>query len=87
MKLKYIDNLPYDIKYKILEEFINDDFKETKIIKEIYVLSHIDIFKNMDSIFRKYNLMKDSLLLKKVQEKIEPSSFVGKCLKIYCVRL
>ena len=59
MKLKYIDNLPYDIKYKILEEFINDYFKETKIIKEINVLSHINIFKNIDDIFRKYNLLFD----------------------------
>ena len=87
MKLKYIDNLPYDIKYKILEEFINDYFKETKIIKEINVLSHIDIFKNIDHIFRKYHLMNNSLLLKKVQEKIKPSSFVSKCLKNYCKRL
>ena len=87
MKLKYIDYLPYDIKYKILEEFINDYFKETKIIKEIYVLSHIDIYKNIDHIFRKYNLINKPLLLKKVQEKIKPSSFVGKCLKNYCERL
>ena len=87
MKLKYIDNLPYDIKYKILEEFINDYFKETKIIKEINVLSHINIFKNIDDIFRKYNLINKPLLLIKIQEKIKPSSFVRKCLKNYCERL
>ena len=87
MKLKYIDNLPYDIKYKILEEFINDYFKETKIIKEINVLSHINIFKNIDDIFRKYNLINKPLLLIKVQEKIKPSSFVSKFLKNYCERL
>ena len=84
MKFKYIDNLPYDIKYKKLKEFINDYFKETKIIKEINVLSHINIFKNIDDIFRKYNLMNDSLLLKKVQEKIKPSSFINTCFKYYC---
>ena len=87
MKLKYIDNLPYDIKYKIFREFINDYFKETKIIKEINVLSHINIFKNIDYIFRKYNLINKPLLLIKVQEKIKPSSFVSKCLKNYCERL
>lgn len=87
MNLKYIENLPYDIKYKILKEFINDYFKETKIIKEISSLSHIDIFKNMDCIFRKYNLINNPSLLIKIQQQIQPSSFVGKCLKNYCERL
>lgn len=83
MNLKYVDALPYDLKYKILKEFVDDYNYEQKVFLEFENVSTILMYNEVDRLIKKHNIMYRTTLYIKIKDYLRQRRhyYVIKCLE------
>lgn len=86
MNLKYVDMLPYDIKYKILKEFIDDYHIEKRILKEFEKVSIYNAYSCIDNIIKKYDLIRNVNLYIRIKKELSGILNSKELYKYNCIR-